>query len=231
MPPTATLKPTHRALNAYYHSLRTYSEHTVTHETALRSAFQNLLAETGKSHGWTLIPEETLKVGGKTVRPDGTLRDEFNQRRGYWEAKDTDDDLDSEIRKKTARGYPLTNIIFEDTRYAALYQDGHERFRADLTNPQALADLLNQFYAYTAPDIEGFEQAVGEFKERVPELAKGLADKLVEAHQHQQKVPDRLCDLLRIVQNGAQSEHQPGRRGRNARPAPSNGTFTAPHFQ
>ena len=27
--------------------------------------------------------------------------------RGYWEAKDTQDDLETEIRKKKAKGYPL----------------------------------------------------------------------------------------------------------------------------
>jgi hypothetical protein len=36
-----------------------------------------------------------------------------------------------------------------------------------------LAALLNQFFSYTEPDIEGFEEAVDEFKERVPDLARG----------------------------------------------------------
>ena len=86
----------------------------------MRSAFQNLLAETAKPHGWLLVPEQRAKVGGKTVSPDGTLRDLFNLHRGYWEAKDTDDDLTAEIRKKIAKGYPLTNTIFEDTTRAFL---------------------------------------------------------------------------------------------------------------
>ena len=46
-----------------------------------------------------------------------TLRDIFT-RRGFWEAKDTDDDLDAEISKKIAKGYPLVNTIFEDTQRA-----------------------------------------------------------------------------------------------------------------
>jgi hypothetical protein len=36
-----------------------------------------------------------------------------------------------------------------------------------------LAALLNQFFSYTEPDIEGFEEAGDEFKERVPDLARG----------------------------------------------------------
>jgi len=187
MPPTATIKPAQKAIQNYYAALKIYDGLHVSHETGVRTAFQTLLNDTARSNGWTLITEQTLKVGGKTIRPDGTLRDEFNLPRGYWESKDTADDLDNEIRKKTAKGYPLSNTIFEDTRYAALYQDGHERFRADLTNQQALADLLNLFLTYAAPDIEGFDQAVGEFKERVPELAKGLADKIAEAHKTNKK--------------------------------------------
>jgi len=187
MPPTTTIKPAQKAIQNYYAALQTYGDLNVSHETGVRTAFQTLLNDTARSNGWTLITEQTLKVGGKTIRPDGTLRDEFNLPRGYWESKDTADDLDNEIHKKTAKGYPLTNTIFEDTRYAALYQDGHERFRADLTSPQALADLLNLFLTYAAPDIEGFDQAVGEFKERVPELAKGLADKIAEAHKTNKK--------------------------------------------
>ena len=46
-----------------YAALDAYAEQGVTHEGALRSAFQHLLAETGRRAGWTLIPELTL---GKT---------------------------------------------------------------------------------------------------------------------------------------------------------------------
>ena len=52
------------------------------------------------------------------------MRDEFNLHRGYWEAKDTDDVLTAEIQKKAAKGYPLFNTIFEDTRRAVLFQNG-----------------------------------------------------------------------------------------------------------
>jgi hypothetical protein len=59
-------------------------------------------------------PGISLKVGGKTIAPDGTLRDEFYLRHGCWEAKDTHDDLNAEIRAKIKKGYPLSNTIFED---------------------------------------------------------------------------------------------------------------------
>jgi hypothetical protein len=178
---TAALKPAHKALKKYYEDLKAYSEQHVEHEGALETAFSRLLADTAKPHGWMLIPKQSVKVKKGNIIPDGTLRDLFNLQRGFWEAKDTHDDLDEEIRKKIAKGYPLNNTIFEDTRVAVLYQNGREINRFNLHDPQKLADLLNDFYAWTEPNIEGFEQAVQEFKERVPELA--LAAKIKQAHQ------------------------------------------------
>src|SRR5436190_7954425 len=75
---SAPIKPTHKAIQAYYEKLQGYGAQDVTHEMGLRSAFQQLLEETGKPHRWTLIPEQKVKVGGKTVRPDGTFRDEWH---------------------------------------------------------------------------------------------------------------------------------------------------------
>ena len=150
----------------------------MTHEGALRSAFQNLLAETGRRAGWTLIPE--LPSG--SIRPDGTFRDEYFLNRGYWEAKDTNDNLETEIQKKTAKGYPLTNIIFEDTQRAYLYQNGQVAMQADLTQRAQLTTLLITFFSYTEPAHEDFSSAVDDFKQRVPDLARGLVHIIQDAH-------------------------------------------------
>jgi len=123
---TSVLK---KAVERYQKELRAY-EGKARHETALRSAFLNLLAETAKRVNWTLIPEQTL---GK-IRPDGVLRDESNFRRGYWEAKGPDSDLEKEIEKKRKDKYPLTNTIFENTRRAVLFQNNQRVFEFDLTN-------------------------------------------------------------------------------------------------
>jgi len=63
-----------RAVEQYYKELAAYHEQDVLHETAVRSAFQNLLAAFAPSVNWLLVPEETLANG---KRPDGTLRDTF----------------------------------------------------------------------------------------------------------------------------------------------------------
>jgi predicted helicase len=176
MPVTTTQK---RAIDQYYKDLAIYAEKKVTHETAVRSAFQNLLAAFAQSANWVLIPEQTLANG---KRPDGTFRDSFNLPRGYWEAKDGHDDLQKEIRKKISAGYPTSNTIFEDTRRAVLYQNNKPALEADLTNPKDLTAVLDTFFHYAAPDIATFEHAVDDFKESIPDLAQGLMQRIQEEH-------------------------------------------------
>ena len=111
-----------------------------THEGAVSVAFQSLLADTARRHHWTLIPQ----LSAKGIRPDGTLKDPMGLVRGHWEAKDTDDDLDTEITKKIAKGYPLSNIIFEDTRTAVLIQNKPEIMRITSATPKNSAALLQR---------------------------------------------------------------------------------------
>ena len=176
------IKPNHKAIKAYYEALRAYDRQDVEHETALRTAFQSLLEQLGRQFAWTLIPELSDKAAGKSIRPDGTFRDDYYITRGHWEAKDSHDHLEAEIKKKIAKGYPTGNIIFEDTRQAQLYQNGERAMIVDLTDARQLADLLNAFFAYTEPAHENFGKAIDEFKERVPDLALGLVEKIKAAH-------------------------------------------------
>jgi len=73
-------------------------------EMSVRSPFESLLQETARLKDWTFIAELSGKSGGTVIRPDGTLRDRNSLPRGYWEAKDTQDDLDTEIKRKITRG-------------------------------------------------------------------------------------------------------------------------------
>ena len=143
------VKPTHKSVKSYYAALATYADQSVEHEGALRSAFQNLLSDTGRKVRWTLIPELSLDANGHQIRPDGTFRDEFTiqspeRKRRVKGAQpvarspgpDPSDNLEAEIKKKIKRGYRLTNTIFEDTREARLYQDGKLDMIANLSGPQ-----------------------------------------------------------------------------------------------
>ena len=200
MPVSGQIKPTDKTIKTYHATLQGYSDGRVTHEGAVETAFQQLLIETAKTRGWMLIPKLPIKRNGKSIIPDGTVRDEFYLHRGYWEAKDTHDDLSAEISKKTAKGYPLSNTIFEDTRRAVLFQNGRETLRVDLTDSQAVADLLNSFYAHTEPEHDNFEKAIADFKERVPELALGLAEKIRAAHDDNAKFQAAFDDFFMLCQ-------------------------------
>jgi len=103
---THHFKPAHKEIKNYYEALAGYAGHQVAHEGATSVAFQSLLIATCKKADWHLVPQLATKIRGRQVRPDGTLRDDFNLHRGYWEAKDSGDKLDAEIRKKIALGYP-----------------------------------------------------------------------------------------------------------------------------
>ena len=193
------LKPTDSTLRAYYAELEAYGRQGVLHEGAVSSAFQKLLAECARRRGWVLIPQLAAPGDRRNV-PDGTVRDQNSLPRGYWEAKDSGDDLRAEIAKKIARGYPVTNTIFEDTRQAILYQNKQPAPAVDLHQPAELALLLNQFFTYRPPDFEEFEEAVDEFKEHVPDLARGLNEKIKEAHGNNRPFIAAFAAFFRLCQ-------------------------------
>src|ERR1017187_205736 len=120
------LAPGDPIIKAYLGDIQRLKNQFVSHELGLKGPFQNLLDKAAKRRGWMLVPELSTYSGGKRVVPDGTVRDEYRLARGWWEAKDTADQLAAEIQKKLRAGYPTRNTIFEDTQVAVLYQDRAE---------------------------------------------------------------------------------------------------------
>jgi predicted helicase len=104
---------------------------------------------------------------------DAAVLDAFNLPRGYWEAKDGKDDLRAEVNKKFAAGYPQTNILFQTPARAILVQDGHIVCDEDITDPEKLVQVLRLFFEWQQPQLKDWEQAVREFADRIPEIAKG----------------------------------------------------------
>jgi hypothetical protein len=72
------------------------------------------------------------------VRPDGVVTNALNLEFGIWESKDEKDDIHKEIQAKIAKGYPLTNTLFEDTNTAILFQGGTQADRADMKSLMSL---------------------------------------------------------------------------------------------
>lgn len=169
-PPTISAPIVKKAVERYHKELAYYREQA-SDESGLRAAFQNLLVDVAHHVDWKVSPERTIE--GK-IRLDGVLSDDFNLRRGVWEAKGPKGNLDKEIEKKINDGYPLINTVFENTQRAVLYQNKKRVEEYNLTNPGDVGDLLQRFLTYTEPDIENFGAAVEEFKDRIPELARAL---------------------------------------------------------
>ncbi|MDR1201840.1 MAG: hypothetical protein LBL58_09470, partial [Tannerellaceae bacterium] len=129
-------------------------------ETAIRSAFYNLLNDYARQRGLVMVAEISIKTAnGKIVTPDGTLKDSLRQDWGYWESKDEADDLDEEIEKKFAKGYPKDNILFEDSRVAVLIQNGEEVLRCYMSDDSALHLLLTEFFSFERPEVQNFRKA------------------------------------------------------------------------
>jgi len=168
----------------------------------MREAFGDLLKVLGRAHGWTSLVElSEIGRGGARIRPDAVLKDESGFVRGYWEAKDERDDLDAEIAKKLAAGYPKRNIIFENGVRAVLYQHGKSAGEYDLTKPDAVADLFNAFFVYTEPEYENFNKAVAEFKELTPHLAARLKTLIETAHRDNPRFQAAFAEFMDVCKN------------------------------
>ena len=181
---TLNLKPTHKPVKAYYESLQRFESIGVSHETAVRSAFQTLLEYCGRKFNWILVPEHSMTplirgargVKNKRIVVDGALIDNFQLPHGYWEAKDIHDDLPAEVLHKFATGYPRDNILFQTPHRAILWQNNQRTLDADLTDPTQLIHTLETFCSHRPQEYTEWEEAVSQFKDRVPALGKGLAE-------------------------------------------------------
>ena len=177
--PTLNIKPTHKPIKNYYAELEAYAKIGAEHEGAVRTAFQTLLQHYSRQADLILVCEKTRYTKeNRRIQLDGEVVDAFDLPHGHWEAKDTQDDLPTEARRKSEAGYPFKNIIIQSPTRALLYQNGHLRLDNDLTDPKNLIDLLNTFFAYQEENIVDWYAAVEEFREKVPVLGRGVAQRV-----------------------------------------------------
>jgi predicted helicase len=169
------------------HYRRTLAEqHRVTgslNERVLRKAFAELLERTGRAHDLVFTNEwEGRGPRGNNIAVDGALIPQILRKPfGYWEAKDSKDDLEREIRDKIAKGYPDDNIIYEDTQTAILRQDGREVMRISLADDDALLRLLDTFFAHEPPELSEFKAASAKFRADLPQVLEALEMAIGEA--------------------------------------------------
>lgn len=170
------LKPSHKAVKDYYAALQKFTSLGYEHEGAVKNAFAKLLRAAAKQFGYTLIEEYPIKKNGVSIAIDGALLDDFKLSHGYWEAKDSQDDLENEVKKKFTKGYPQDNIIFQAPERALVYRNGSKVFDETITEPERLIKALEVFFSYQPPHYPEWRKAVSEFKDKVPQIAKGILD-------------------------------------------------------
>ncbi len=192
-----------KSIKNYYKLLdELHEKQQVRHEGGTRRAFATLLSDLAKKRGWTLVEEVSIESpdGSRSIRVDGVLRDQMRLSRAYWEAKDIHDDLDAAIRKKIADGYPLSNIIFEDTETAVLYQNGQEEKRTSINVKNEFARLLTLFLNYDLPVFSNFEQAIESYKEEIPQIAERLKARIADARENNPSFIQQFAQFMKLCQ-------------------------------
>ena len=174
-------------------------------ELSIRPAFQNCLKAYCDNHRerFALVMELRTPSG---VVPDGTVKDSLRMAHGYWEAKDTHDDLDAEIQRKFNSGYPRDNIIFEDSNTAVLIQDREETMRADMSSPQELHRLIRRFLDYELPQIEEFREAQRQFKEDLPTVLDNLRGAIEAAESDNSDYRAAAAEFLELCRQSISPE-------------------------
>lgn len=174
------IKSSHKAIKEYYSSLEMHAKQGMSHETAIKNAFQNVLVSCCKQMNYDFIEEYPFKrLERYKARIDGAFLDSFRVPQGFWEAKDSQDDLAKEVVKKFEIGYPRDNIIFQSPERAIIYQGSTMILDENISSPERLVSVLKCLFEYKTDTQMEWEKAVDEFKQRIPESAE-IVVKLIE---------------------------------------------------
>ena len=179
------LKTTHKAVRDYYKHLAEFQKLGVKHEGAVRAAFQRLLEHCCRQIGRTFVGEyKVQRPGRRPISVDGAVLDSFKYPHGYWEAKDTQDDLAKEVERKFRDGYPRDNILFQAPTRAILWQNSVQVCDEDITKPDALVYVVRELFDYRTEIQRDWEIAVEDFKKSIHEAA-GRFIELIEEERRE----------------------------------------------
>jgi len=168
-------------INQYYLNLdRAIQYGKSPNEQAVRNYFWMLLNDYARKYNYEVIPEvPTLGTHGKKVYPDGIVKNAWGLDIGHWESKDEKDDINEEINLKIKSGYPVTNILFEDTIQAVLFQRGVEVKRVPVRDTSKLDSIITSFLAFKSDRVYQFEDAIEKFKADIPKIVEALRNRIV----------------------------------------------------
>lgn len=198
------LKPAHKAIRAFYQELSTMQQAGAHHEGAVAPAFATLLRHCASQlPGLKLVEQYSIKRDSRQpLRVDGAILDRFELRLGVWEAKDSQDKLEKEIKKKFDEGYPKDNILFQTPERIVLWQNGKGVFDASIENsPESLIDGLQLFFGYQPPAYDQWQQAITGFKERVQELGTALLKIIQDERGKNKTFKDSFDAFLKLCQD------------------------------
>ena len=196
--------PTYAHIEKYHADLQRFINFGGSdNEQSIRRAFAECLDSYCRENREKLALVDELRAGlnpAQRNRPDGTVKDSLRMARGYWEAKDSHDDLDAEIQAKLDRGYPRDNIIFEDSQTAVLIQNGGEALRVDMTRDGELHRLIRIFLDYELPEIQEFRQAQAQFKTDLPTVLDNLRATVAGAEADNPAYQEAAAGFLDLCQ-------------------------------
>jgi len=190
-------------INKYYNEVHQARRAGATTEGALSPYFHTLVTGYAMSRKYLFLREITIKSKktGKNIRPDGILMNDLRVHRGYWESKDEHDDIDTEIHKKiNDKGYPVSNILFDDTQTAVLIQGGEEVVRCEVSDTEQLHKILSAFINYKPAEVVEFEAALEEFKKDIPQIVshfRELFDEKSKTNAKYRQARDRFLELCK----------------------------------
>ncbi len=165
-------------INEYYKKVEDIKRFSGTNkESSIRRCFAELLSFYAEKKKLLLVDEYQIKGTRKIA--DGGLIDKNRLLYGYWEAKDTKDDLEKEIQSKIKIGYPTFNIIFENSETAVLFQND-VREQCDIKDPKALDKLLTKLINYESQEAKDFKAALTQFAKDLPDIIKILEKMMAE---------------------------------------------------
>ena len=195
-------------ISHYIHEIESLIQHGgSSNEGSIRKAFSNLLDAYCRPRDLRLIDElEYVTRTGSKVYPDGTLKDALRLTHGYWEAKDEADDLDEEIAKKRAKGYPTDNILFEDSKTAILIQNDREVMRVNMRDAEALNHLVTSFVSFERPEVRDFRRAVAKFKDDLPKVLEALREMFDAQQQSNKPFGKALKVFLKLCQDNIHAD-------------------------
>jgi predicted helicase len=170
-------------------------------EGVISFEFQALINAYCEKRNLKLIPQFSFAAkNGKTIRPDGTIKNALRIDYGYWESK-ANVDFEDEIRKKFNAGYPSSNILFENAKKAVLYQQGERVMEVDIRDAKQLDKILSAFTSYEHPEVKNFNKAVENFKNDIPKIVVALREMFEKEERVNEKFRIKRQTFWELCQN------------------------------